>query len=167
MKRFKKEDVFTVLNAADAEEYIDTVGFFAESLSGLEKNIADEITDTLRAVDTDNVWSFTTDTDSFPLFLPASKVKKTEKKYRPFTSAQELINVVCGGNPDTWITMRHKPNGYESTNTNVWHRRIQEYSDNMKEIIFGNQLNYSVDALLNKWEWLDSTGTWRVFGVEE
>ena len=140
MKRFNKKDVFNVLNAADAELYIDTVGFFAESLSGLEKNIADEITDTLRSVDTDNVWSFTTDNDSFPLFLPASKVATL---YRPFKSAQEFIDIALEGNRDGWLCMRHRANGHENTNINEWYRKLQEYSPTQKQVSFGQQLNFS------------------------
>lgn len=164
MKRFKKEDVFTVLNAADAELYIDTVGFFAESLSDLQKNITEGITDSLRSVDTDNVWSFTTDNDSFPLFLPASKVATP---YRPFNSAQEFINVVMDGNPDKWVCMRHRANGKENTNTNEWYRKLQEYSPTQKQVSFGQQLNFSFEALFLKWEWKDKKGNWRVFGVAE
>lgn len=164
MKRFNKKDVFTVLNAADAEEYIDTVGFFAESLSELEKNIAEEITDTLRAVDTDNVWSFTSDNDSFPLFLPASKVATP---YRPFKSSQEFIDIALEGNRDGWVCMRHKADGKEGTNTNVWYRRLQEYSPTLNQVSFGQQLNFSFEALFLKWEWQDAKGNWRVFGVEE
>lgn len=164
MKRFNKKDVFTVLNAADAEEYIDTVGFFAESLSGLEKNIAEEITDTLRAVETDNVWSFTSDNDSFPLFLPASKIKTP---YRPFKCIDEFVPVVLGGDRDGWVCMRHKANGKEGTNTNVWYRRLQEYSPTLNQVSFGQQLNFSFEALFLKWEWQDAEGNWRVFGVAE
>ena len=164
MKRFRKEDIFTVLNAADAEEYLNTVGFFAESLSELEKNIADGVTDTLVAIEYDNVWCFTTPTDSFPLFLPASK---TITPYRPFECADEFIAAVLGGNRDGWVCMRHKANGKEGTNTNVWFRKLQEYSPTQKQVSFGQQLNFSFEGLFLKWEWQDAKGNWRVFGVAE
>jgi hypothetical protein len=163
MKTFDKKDIFTVLNAADAEEYIDTVGFFAESLSDLQKNVTEGITDTLRAVDTDNVWSFTSDNDSFPLFLPASKVAPS---YRPFKSAQEFIDIALEGNRDGWLCMRHKANGKEGTKTNEWNRKLQEYSPTQKQVSFGQQLNFSFEALFLKWEWKDSEGNWRIFGVD-
>ena len=164
MKRFNKKDVFNVLNAADAEEYIDTVGFFAESLSDLQKNVTEGIADTLRSVETDNVWSFTSDNDSFPLFLPASKVATP---YRPFKSSQEFIDIALEGNRDGWLCMRHKANGKEGTNTNVWYRRLQEYSPTQKQVSFGQQLNFSFEGLFLKWEWQDAKGNWRVFGVAE
>ena len=164
MKRFNKKDVFNVLNAADAEEYIDTVGFFAESLSDLQKNITEGITDTLRSVDTDNVWGFTSDNDSFPLFLPASKVATP---YRPFKCADEFIATVMGGDSNGWIRMRHKADGYEKTNTNTWYRKLQEYSPELNQVNFGYQLNYSFETLFRKWEWKDAEGNWRVFGVAE
>ena len=161
---FKREDVFSVLNAADAEEYLNTRGYFAESFSELEKNISEEITDTLRAVETDNVWCFTSDNDSFPLFLPVCKVNNP---IRPFKNAQELIDIVLDGNPDNWVIMRHKADGHDKTNLNIWHRRIQEYSDELNQVIFGYQLNFSLEQLCRKWEWKDSSGTWRPFGVSE
>ena len=164
MKRFKREDVFTVLNAADAELYIDTVGFFAESLSDLKKNIADGVTDTLEAIEYDNVWCFSTPTDSFSLFLPASKVANP---YRPFECADEFITAVLGGNRDGWLCMRHRANGHENTNINEWYRKLQEYSPTQKQVSFGQQLNFSFEALFLKWEWKDAEGNWRVFGVAE
>ena len=164
MKRFKREDVFCVLNAADAEPYIDTVGYFGEFISDLEKNIAEKITDTLRVIEHDNVYSFLSDNDNFPLFLPACKVLSS---IRPFNSAQEFIDVVCAGNPDNWIIMRHRQNSQDTANTNEWYRKLQEYSLTQKQVSFGQQLNYSFDALFLKWEWKDSSETWRLFGVEE
>ena len=164
MERFKREDVFTVLNAADAEEYLNTVGYFAETLSDLNANIKDGIIDTLRSIETDNCFSFTTDNEQFPLFLPASK---TIKPYRPFNSAQEFINVVMDGNPDKWVCMRHRANGKEDTNTNEWYRKLQEFSHELKQVSFGQQLNYSFEALFLKWKWKDEKGNWRVFGVAE
>lgn len=164
MKRFKREDVFTVLNAAEAELYIDTVGFFAESLSELNANIKEGITDTLRSIETDNCFSFTTDNEQFPLFLPACAVKTP---YRPFKSAQEFIDIALEGNRDGWLCMRHRANGKEGTNTNEWYRKLQEYSPTQKQVSFGQQLNFSFEALFLKWEWKDSNGNWRVFGVEE
>jgi crotonobetainyl-CoA:carnitine CoA-transferase CaiB-like acyl-CoA transferase len=162
MERFKREDVFTVLNAADAEEYIDTVGYFAERLSELNANIEDGITDTLTRIETDNCFSFVTGNDNFPLFLPASK---TITPYRPFECADEFIAAVLGGNRDGWLCMRHKANGHENTNTNEWYRKLQEYSPTQKQVSFGQQLNYSFEALFLKWEWKDAKGNWRVFGV--
>jgi hypothetical protein len=106
MERFKREDVFTVLNAADAEEYLNTVGYFAERLSELNLNIKDGITDTLRSIETDNCFSFVTDTDNFPLFLPASKVIKPEKKWRAFETIEEFVKII--GDVGTIVTYRIK-----------------------------------------------------------
>ena len=164
MERFNKEDIFTVLNAADAEEYIDTSGYFAETLSELNANIKEGITDKLRSIETEECFPFITDTEQFPLFLPACKVNN---HIRPFKDAQELIDVVMGGNPDCWVIMRHKADGHEKTNTNIWHRRLQEYSDTLNQVIFGYQLNFSLEQLCRKWEWQDAKGNWRIFGVEE
>ena len=164
MERFNKKDVFTVLNAADAEDHLKMKGYFAESLSDLEKNIADGVTDTLEAIEYDNVWCFSTPTDNFPLFLPASKVATP---YRPFKSSQEFIDIALEGNRDGWVCMRHKANGHENTNTNVWYRRLQEYSPTLNQVSFGQQLNFSFEALFLKWEWQDAKGNWRVFGVAE
>lgn len=164
MKTFDKKDIFTVLNAADAEEYLKMKGYFAESLSDLKKNIADGVTDMLEAIEYDNVWCFSTSTDSFPLFLPASKVATP---YRPFKSAQEFIDIALEGNRDGWLCMRHKANGKEGTKTNEWYRKLQEYSPTQKQVSFGQQLNFSFEALFLKWEWKDAKGDWRIFGVAE
>ena len=164
MERFNKKDVFTVLNAADAEEYLNTVGYFAESLSELNTKIKERRTDTLRSIETDNAYSFITDNEQDPLFLPASKVATP---YRPFKSSQEFIDIALEGNRDGWLCMRHKANGKEGTNTNVWYRRLQEYSPTQKQVSFGQQLNFSFEGLFLKWEWQDAKGNWRVFGVAE
>ena len=164
MERFKREDVYTILNAADAEEYLNTVGYFAERLSELNANIKDGITDTLRSIEIDNCFSFVTDNDNFPIFLPACAVKTP---YRPFKCADEFIAAVMSGNPDGWVRMRHKADGYEKTNTNTWYRKLQEYSPELNQVNFGYQLNYNFETLFRKWEWQDAKGNWRVFGVAE
>ena len=164
MKRFKKEDVFTVLNAADAELYIDTVGFFAESLSDLQKNITEGITDTLRSVDTDNAWCFTSDNDSFPFFLPASKVIKPEKKYRPYKDMTEFYNNVVdlGGA----VTIRSKlAKQKEITSMLIAISWNTEQKKN--RVLFSGFASYfTFEELLEYWE-IYSDCEWKPFGVEE
>lgn len=164
MKRFNKKDIFNVLNAADAEEHLKMKGYFAESLSNLQKNITDGVTDTLEAIEYDNVWCFSTPTDSFPLFLPADKVIKSEKKYRPYKDMTEFYNNVVdlGGA----VTIRSKlAKQKEITSMLIAISWNTEQKKN--RVLFSGFASYfTFEELLEYWE-IYSDCEWKPFGVEE
>lgn len=161
---FDKKDVFTVLNACDAEEYLNTKGYFAETLSVLNANIKDGITDTLRNIETDNCFSFVTDNDNFPLFLPASKVIKLEKKYRPFKTIEEFKKTLN-------ISDFGEPIEYRDSNGNqyvaVWNGYLEK--NNKLEVISLGGWVYTARGLFECcFEFFnEQTEEWQPFGVAE
>lgn len=161
MESFNKKDVFTVLNAADAEEHLKMKGYFAESLSNLQKNITDGVTDTLEAIEYDNVWCFSTPTDSFPLFLPASKVIKLEKKYRPFKSHRELCDNIL---KDTLTCIDHGIEIEDKLNCCQYRLMIMGTFNNGVILPLYGALTF--EQLFDKFK-VNLNGNWRPFGVAE
>ena len=107
MKTFNKEDVFCVINAKDAMQYIGHECYFEDSYKGLQYCIDNNIKGLLKYVrGDDNTVDciFMADRDIevmnsrcirlFGLCLPCGLVKKEEPKYRPFKSIEELKSVV-------------------------------------------------------------------------
>ena len=91
---FNKEDIFTIVNAEEAKQYIGKEGYFASNLAELKKNINSD-SHILSDILDDNASARFMYVDKctdmvFELFLPADKVKQTEKKWRPFRYMDEF-----------------------------------------------------------------------------
>ena len=163
MKTFDKKDIFTCVTADEAIAYIGNNGYFANSLSGFN-HIDCFAPYSLDEVQIGTDKPFVYKKESYALFLPADKVKKVEepKKYRPFT-LEEFLNKFSVG---TKISMREKDQtrsfyclfeGYQTVNDQT----------EKSHILVICSLWYSLNELLNKYEYLDEHGKWQPFGVEE
>lgn len=96
---------------------------------------------------------------AYPLFCPVSAIKeeKKEKKYRPYT-IDEFCNegfeiVVFRDKDDPSLEYHVRYNGYRKC-------------DNVYKVILGN-ISYLLDDLFEDFEYLDSDGEWKPFGVED
>ena len=165
MKNFDKKDIFTCVNAEDADQYRSTKGYFADDLSELNEKVKDGNLEKLHHILQDIFPNrFFGNNRAFALFLPADKVKKVkeEKKYRPFKSFNEF-NVVTNKNVGDLINykLKNSPCFYCAVITKTF------CSPNIEPTIdFGNSC-FKYSELFNHFEWLDSENTWKPFGVEE
>ena len=113
MKTFDKKDVFTIVTAEEAKDYIWKQGYFGDSFKDLEREIKENGSNKLAEIFLDQ------DTDinivfrpqgyemSYGLFLPADKVKEVEeKKWRAFETIEEFVKTI--GDIGTIITYREK-----------------------------------------------------------
>lgn len=161
-----KDPTKIVLATEDAERYVGTLGYFADSLDAfsdlgyckhgmLYAVYADERVFPLnkrRAVG-GNLH------ECFAFFLPAAYVEPDEKKYRPYT-CDELMDTFVVGHP---IMYRHKVLA-------AIHRLAflgyYTYTDGSFVILIGRGI-YTAKDLLANYEWRDLDGSWRPFGVKE
>lgn len=168
MNKFDWQDVFCIVNASEAEKYKGDFGYFGNTKSELEEAVSKSAGYILDNVTYDGTYNFYAKTTNcmvvnFGLFIPESKVI-SDRGIRAFNDVAEFIKVVCNGNPDNWIIMRRI--GNTNTKNNIWHYRLQAYSDDLNQVIFGYQLNFSLECLRDRFVWLDNEGNWQRFGIE-
>lgn len=86
MKKFDKTDIFTLVNAEEAEKYIGQQGYFGDSLGTLKAMIEVDCTEKLlKILDENDCFRFistsllSSGTAMWSLFLPVEKVKEIEE----------------------------------------------------------------------------------------
>lgn len=91
-KTFDRKDVYSVLNAEDASQYVGTKGYFADTLSCLNEKVRKNMLDPLDDVNQLHDFPFISYVTGFLFFLPADKVKEVEeeKKWRAFKDIEEF-----------------------------------------------------------------------------
>lgn len=166
MRIFDKKDVFAIVNTADAQKYINCEGYFCDSLykdlkrwqKGILNEIVENATDyPFRKLNMQGGFSIT-----FRLFLPAVKVKKTEKekKWRAFRTFDELKEngLILGLN----LAYRRKDNREQR---NIGIITGFQLVDNKLTISIGPN-TFSLNQLFNEYECYDAL-EWKPFGIEE
>lgn len=97
---------------------------------------------------------------AYPLFCPESVIKEEteEKKYRPYT-IEEFCN-------EGFEIIVFRERNYPSHESHVRYNGYRIYDDNVYKVILGN-ISYTLSDLFEDFEYLDSDGEWKPFGVEE
>lgn len=161
---FKTEDVFHTLNANEAEDYIQTAGYFGSSLELLTKAIFGKEKHILTCVEDETYGHrFMSDEEDhyhYQFFLPEDKVVEL-KEYRPFQSIVEFCSAMCLpesiGPIGLILTLRHK----ESQET----YRIQVAGFSQKKLVIPVFGCLSFFNLFKNWELMHNSTEFTPFGV--
>ncbi len=162
---FKVEDIFHSLNANEAEDYIQTAGYFGSSLELLTKAIVGKEKHILTCVeDETHEHRFMSDEEDhyhYQFFLPEDKVLELKKEYRPFQSIAEFCSAMrlpgSMGPIGLILTLRHK----ESKET----YRIQVTGFSQKKLVIPVFGSLSFFNLFKNWELMHNSTEFTPFGV--
>lgn len=172
MKEFDIKDVYSVINADEAREYVGTKGYFAYTISSLKEKVLKNIVATLDDINQLQDYPFITNGQEYSLFfLPVSKVKDIEKKkYRPFKDIQEFLMYYKIGE---LIELKLKPkdieteyDGGEMVGAFVGYRT---YTDEKAMYVLIGGLYFQINDVeeMNTTQIKNSNNEWQPFGVEE
>lgn len=142
------------------DKYVGETGYFSNSIYGFhnldtcKKSVLAEIDD---SGGTDMI--FDDDETFYRFFLPESPLK--EVKYRPLTK-DEFIRMFNNGIFGQWITMKSiiTESEYYMQVTGCHTSEL-----GITYICLGS-IDFSLATLFKDFQWRDSNGNWRVFGVE-
>lgn len=142
------------------DKYVGETGYFSDSLYGFrnldrcKKSVLADIDDT---GGTDMI--FDDDENYYRFFLPESLLK--EVKYRPLTK-DEFMRMFNNGVFGQWITMKNV------VAENEYYMQITGCFTSELDIVYVclGSLHFSLADLFKDFQWKDSDGKWRVFGVE-
>lgn len=165
--RIKNEHcIRDLFNVETAEQYIGKRGYFTDDIFNFS-NLDNCCAGMLASVESDNrhpYYCAISDEGviikgNFSFFLPAEFVeeKPKEKQYRPYT-----IEEFCNEGFEI-IVFREK-----DCPSREFHLRYNGYRkcDNVYKVILGN-MSYTLSDLFEDFEYLDSDGEWKPFGVKE
>lgn len=143
-----------------AENFIGKKGYFSNSL-GWYSVLKSTWNGTLDKVESQEEQCFY-DGESegyFYYFLPAEWVK--EVKYRPLTK-DEFLRMFNNGVFGQWITMK------SVITENEYYMQITGCFTSELDITYVclGSLDFSLETLFKDFQWKDSDGNWRIFGVE-
>lgn len=168
MKTFDKKDVYSWANCEEVNQYMGKEGYFAESISILERDIEQQHTSRLIGVNTTEVCCFhARNKGNYSLFLPIDKVKKPEKKWRAFKNIREFADTL--GIENKFLVGASVKWRYKNKHSNQGVSLITNTFISPEEEIFitlGFQ-TYIIGRLFTDLEWLDKDGNWQPFGVKE
>ena len=143
------------------DKYVGKTGYFTDyfadltDLSRCKKSV-------LVAIDDDTVTDnlFDAGNGFYRFFIPESLLK--EIKYRPLTK-DEFIRMLNNGIFGQWITMKSiiTESEYYMQVTGCHTSEL-----GITYICLGS-IDFSLETLFKDFQWKDSDGNWRVFGVEE
>lgn len=164
---FNKNDVYSVLNVDEAKVYEDKKGYFGNSLDDLQRAVEADNSDFLVKV-------MTTDTESKPfisvsgpcdgllhnaLFLPVDRVKKVKNEYRPFTLFEFNETFKLG----QIITFRSADTDKGIFGKSIYTGYLYTEDGDIKIDLAGHL--YTLDELLETFEYQNTYGGWYKFGV--
>lgn len=142
------------------DKYIGEYGYFSDSIVGFSD--LDSCTRSVLAnIDemggTDMI--FDDDDNYYRFFLPESLLK--EVKYRPLTK-DEFMRMFNNGIFGQWITMKNV------VAENEYYMQVTGCFTSELDIVYVclGSLHFSLKNLFKDFQWKDSDGNWRVFGVE-
>lgn len=142
------------------DKYVGEYGYFSDSIVGFSD--LDSCTRSVLAnIDeiggTDMI--FDDDENYYRFFLPESLLK--EVKYRPLTK-DEFMRMFNNGVFGQWITMKSVVTEKE------YYMQITGCFTSELDIVYVclGSLNLSLETLFTDFQWKDSDGNWRVFGIE-
>ena len=158
MKEFDRKDVYSVLNAEDASQYVGKKGYFAHTLSGLKDKVYKNILSPLDDVNQLNDYPFITDGECYLFFIPENKVKGVEepKKWRAFRTFEEFVLVV--GLIGCHVRFRFKDDI-----SNEFFTLIVGFNYEAQTVTINNSI-YSFKELFKKFEFYKNQ-EWQPFGV--
>lgn len=142
------------------DKYVGEYGYFSDSIVGFSD--LDSCTRSVLAnIDemggTDMI--FDDDENYYRFFLPESLLK--EVKYRPLTK-DEFMRMFNNGVFGQWMTMKSVV-----TEKEYYMQVTGCYTSELNNIfICLGSLQFSLGDLFKDFQWKDSDGNWRVFGVE-
>lgn len=149
--------IFDCFSADKAKEYIGENCYLTDDFPLFEDLDFIQVYK-LDAIDNSQFFNETEDRN-FEYCLPVRFVKpaEKEKKYRPYT-----IEEFCNEGFEI-IVFRER-----DCPSREFHLRYNGYRkcDNVYKVILGN-MSYTLSDLLEDFEYLDSDGEWKTFGVEE
>lgn len=142
------------------DKYVGEYGYFSDSIVGFSD--LDSCTRSVLAhIDemggTDMI--FDDDENYYRFFLPESLLK--EVKYRPLTK-DEFMRMFNNGVFGQWITMKNV------VAENEYYMQITGCFTSELDIVYVclGSLHFSLENLFKDFQWKDSDGNWRTFGVE-
>ena len=142
------------------DKYVGEYGYFSDSIVGFSD--LDSCTRSVLAnIDemggTDMI--FDDDENYYRFFLPESLLK--EVKYRPLTK-DEFMRMFNNGVFGQWITMKNV------VAENEYYMQITGCFTSELDIVYVclGSLHFSLENLFKDFQWKDSDGNWRVFGIE-
>lgn len=160
------DDVQTCLHYDDS--YIGKTGYFAIELCDLS-DLSNCSHDTLAQIILDgagdDIFRTPHDVDydkwGSRFFVPDSLLKPIEKTYRPLTKG-EFLRMFNNGVFGQWITMKNV------VAENEYYMQITGCFTSELDIVYVclGSLHLSLADLFKDFQWKDSDGNWRVFGVE-
>lgn len=170
MKVFdKKKDVFTLINIEEAEMYLNSKGYFGDSIKELNDNIKQGFDTELEEIVCNDDATFAYKGKGKPeynsLFLPIEKVRVIEekKKWRAFKNCDEFLKktkIAVG----TVIHIKTSPNFVDQQG--CYHLALLGYTNDT--LIFPSPLNeISFQKLFIGVQLIEEDGTLQPFGVEE
>lgn len=142
------------------DKYVGETGYFSDSLHGFynlntcRKSVLAEIDD---SGGSDMIFDDGKNFNRY--FLPESLLK--EVKYRPLTK-DEFLRMFNNGVFGQWITMKNvvAENEYYMQVTGCFTSELD-----IAYVCLGSS-HFSLETLFKDFQWKDSDGNWRVFGVE-
>lgn len=142
------------------DKYIGEYGYFSDSivefsdLDSCTRSVLDNID---KNGGTDMI--FDDDENYYRFFLPESLLK--EVKYRPLTK-NEFMRMFNNGVFGQWITMKNV------VAENEYYMQVTGCFTSELDIVYVclGSLHFSLENLFKDFQWKDSDGNWRVFGVE-
>lgn len=142
------------------DKYVGKTGYFTDyfadltDLSRCKKSVLVGIDDDTV---TDNL--FDAGNGFYRFFIPESLL---EVKYRPLNK-DEFIRMFNNGVFGQWITMKNV------VAENEYYMQVTGYFTSELDIVYVclGSLHLSLATLFKDFQWKDSNGNWRVFGVEE
>ena len=142
------------------DKYVGETGYFTDyfadltDLSRCKKSVLESIDDDTV---TDNL--FDAGNGFYRFFIPESLLK--EVKYRSLTK-DEFVRMFKNGVFGQWITMKNVVAG------NEYYMQITGCFTSELDIVYVclGSLHFSLENLFKEFQWKDSDGNWRVFGVE-
>lgn len=142
------------------DKYVGEYGYFSDSIVGFSD--LDSCTrSVLASIDkmggTDMI--FDDDENYYRFFLPESLLK--EVKYRPLTK-DEFMRMFNNGVFGQWITMKSVVTEKE------YYMQVTGCFTSELDIVYVclGSLHFSLENLFKDFQWKDSDGNWRTFGVE-
>lgn len=142
------------------DNYVGETGYFSDGMYGFrdlnrcKKSVLADIDDT---GGTDMIFDDGKNFNRY--FLPESLLK--EVKYRPLTK-DEFMRMFNNGVFGQWITMKHV------VTENEYYMQVTGCFTSELDIVYVclGSLHFSLENLFKEFQWKDSDGNWRVFGVE-
>lgn len=162
---WKIDDIFHSINAFNADEYLQTEGYFANTIEDLAKAIYKGEKRVLTEIEDESYeHRFMADEEDhyhYQFFLPVSKVNVIKPTYRPFQSIVEFCSAMrlpeSIGPIGLILTLRHK----ESKET----YRIQVAGFSQEKLVIPVFGCLSFHNLFKNWELMHNSTEFTPFGV--